>query len=801
MSSAPGLAPVSPPALGHNPFPGLRPFYSSEAHLFFGRETQIDGMIDKLRPHRFLAIVGGSGSGKSSLVNCGLRPALHRGLMSEAGTAWRVAQFRPGDKPIRALARSLAAPGVLFPGESETGVSENDLTQMIEETLSLSALGVMDLYRQAYPEGGVNLLLVADQFEELFRYRRLSEHSADQYRLSDESTAFVRMLLEASEQRQCPIYVVLTMRSDFLGDCAQFDGLPEAINQGQYLVPRMTRAERRLAIEGPSAVARGKIGSVLLTKLVNDVGDNPDQLSILQHALNRTWARASHDVEAQNELLPAHYVDIGSMAGALDRHAEKAWAELQTPRQQQICEKVFRALTDKGTDQRGTRRPTRFSELCAIAEASGEEVTAVLAVFRKPSRSFLMPPAGEKLEDDTVIDISHESLMRIWERLRGWADQEASSARMWRRLAETAALYEAQRVDLIHGREMDALLEWWEKQKPNRPWAAQYSGQWDSVISLFDKSRAARHREMAEAEFERRWLHRWRPAVLGTALALVLVLAFGIKWTPVDDARNLVNWALRQLQPLIKVVLDKEPTGDRVEYAAVFLVVCLGLTVLFAGYVVVSWGGRRVYRFIAFEKILTAISSPPPAKPREPDASADEAVSAAAAPEPYAGFLRRLAAFVIDILVFIAIYIVVFVVSRSIEMGSSSFPEMSDDVAILMALILPFVCDWLYQALLTSSRWQATLGMRAMGIVVTDQAGRRLSFGRATARYFAKLLSWVTSFIGFLMQPFTKRKQALHDKIAGCLVVRRRRAPAGHKFSEWPLFRLMRGVRRVPEST
>src|SRR5271168_2299951 len=97
-----------------NPFPGLRPFREEEEYLFFGRERQVDVMVDKLAARRFLAVVGTSGSGKSSLVNCGLRPALHRGYMTSAGASWRMATFRPGNDPIGASAKALAAPGVLF---------------------------------------------------------------------------------------------------------------------------------------------------------------------------------------------------------------------------------------------------------------------------------------------------------------------------------------------------------------------------------------------------------------------------------------------------------------------------------------------------------------------------------------------------------------------------------------------------------------------------------------------------------------------------------------------------------------
>src|SRR6516162_5113172 len=136
------------PALANpsNPFPGLRPFREYEEHLFFGRENQVDMMIDKLARTRFLAVVGTSGSGKSSLVNCGLKPALHRGLLAKAGTSWRIAQFRPGNAPIRAMARALAAPGVLFSGMELPGMALDD---MIDASLRMTGLGLSDVYEQA----------------------------------------------------------------------------------------------------------------------------------------------------------------------------------------------------------------------------------------------------------------------------------------------------------------------------------------------------------------------------------------------------------------------------------------------------------------------------------------------------------------------------------------------------------------------------------------------------------------------------------------------------------------------------
>src|SRR5262249_6133259 len=263
-----------------------------------------------------------------------------------AGSAWRVAVLRPGNRPIRALAEALARPGVL--PVDDAGDSQFTPADFVEATLSMSKLGLIDAFEQTHRNARWNLLVVVDQFEELFRYQSLAQPivSGTGRTTAEDTTAFVNLLLEVCAGGERPVYVALTMRSDFLGECAQFFGLPEAINRGQYLVPRMTRGERRAAIAGPIALCGARIDPVLLTRLVNDVGDNPDQLSILQHALNRTWARWQEEGAGPGPLDLRHYEAVGTMANALDQHAEEAFSQLAGGDQQRVCEKVFKALTD-----------------------------------------------------------------------------------------------------------------------------------------------------------------------------------------------------------------------------------------------------------------------------------------------------------------------------------------------------------------------------------------------------------------------------------------------------------------------
>src|SRR3982074_2677954 len=187
-----------------NPFPGLRPFESSETHLFFGRDGQSEELLRRLKRTRFLAVVGTSGSGKSSLVRAGLLPALQGGLMASAGSDWRIAILRPGGDPIGNLARTLASPAVLG---SHDDKGDDMQSVMAETTLRRSSLGLVELVSRArtkVDEGGhpvfpdyENLLVVVDQFEELFRFKQLIEEGNSQ----EDAAAFVKLLLEGVGQK------------------------------------------------------------------------------------------------------------------------------------------------------------------------------------------------------------------------------------------------------------------------------------------------------------------------------------------------------------------------------------------------------------------------------------------------------------------------------------------------------------------------------------------------------------------------------------------------------------------------
>ena len=419
-----------------NPFPGLRPFEFGDNHLFFGRDEQTTELTTRLRKNRFVAVVGTSGSGKSSLVRAGLLPELLSGTMAGVGSSWETAIMRPGGDPLTNLANSIVEADLYDP-------EEEDISSQVRATLTRSGLGLVEAIRQSELTEGSNFLLVVDQFEEIFRFRR-SDDATD-----EQAAFFVNLLLEASAQADLPLYIIITMRSDFLGECSQFPRLADTVNEGEFLIPRLNRDQRKEAIIGPVKVAGGELTDRLLNRLLNDIGDDPDQLPILQHALMRTWDYCENKKSELCSLDLEHYHATGGMEEALSRHADEVYNDLPSDNHRWIAGKLFKALTERVDESRGVRRPMAFSELCEIIEKESEHIEGVIDEYRKAGRTFLMPGDSIIIKPDTIIDISHESLMRVWAKLKNWVDDESQSARIYRRLADTAKLHSQKKQAFI----------------------------------------------------------------------------------------------------------------------------------------------------------------------------------------------------------------------------------------------------------------------------------------------------------------------------------------------------------------
>lgn len=550
------------------PYPGLRAFERYESRVFFGRQQQTDELLRRLKQHHFLAVIGASGSGKSSLVKAGLLAGLEKGYMGEVGSRWSIAEMRPGGQPFAMLAEGLLNDKSFFTAWSKSdaavsGEEQNRLHFLPSLTAELrrGSRSFHEILDHSPLPDGTRLLLLVDQFEEIFRFREKEVN---------EATAFVSLLLEACQHED--IYVVITMRSDFLGTAAEFQGLPEAINSGLYLTPRLTREQLREAICTPASLFGGSVEEALANHLLNEAGNDPDQLPLLQHVLMRLWENDEDKILTLEE-----YQGMNDLRSALDGHAEQVWSGLDAAGQE-IVEIMFRALTERGRDGQDVRRPLKVQRLLELTGVDLPSLARIVDRFRESGRNFLMPPVEVPLSLDTMLDISHESLIRQWIRLRGWVSAEVKKAQMYQRLLDAAERHSRGEGELWHGTDLALALEWQEETKPNAVWAERYEGhlytdgdertQPDAqkiqglalATNFLQQSEQEAKRQMLEQEkLRKNQLSRARQLVVVSFMGFIIATALAA-WG--FSERNHTKEALKKVEAAAKRAKNAEQSAE-----------------------------------------------------------------------------------------------------------------------------------------------------------------------------------------------------------------------------------------------
>ncbi len=541
-----------------NPFPGLRAFRPDEADRFFGRRQQIDELLRLLATRRLIAVAGASGSGKSSLVLAGLTSRLaQRPEVGDDASHWQVVVMRPGGAPLSQLALALSR--ALGAADADAAEQARRADTLFGQ-LSLGSNGLVELLRRARLGQDRRLLLVVDQFEELFRFNQVSGRATD----SQEAQAFVKLLLQAAADPELPLRTVLTLRTDALGACAEFADLPEAVSRGQYLVPRLKREQRKEAISKPLELRGVQIAPRLVQRLLNDVSDDFDDLPVMQHALARSWVHWAQTSQGSRPIDLEDYRAVGGATEALSRHADEAadsvvWPDAADPALVGgLVAKVFRALTERRPEGAEVRRPLRFDTLCAVCGAQVDSpgaaqvraaVAAVVERFRQPGTAFLLPSSEQALDHNPVIDISHESLIRQWRRLRGWVADEAVARSELLRLVNEAQRHDEAGGELWRGRNLERALEWQAATRPNAAWVGLCTG--GDGAAQFASAQRFIAASQASAQAERRRERRRLWSLRGLTAA-VLVLATGAAFNNavkhrLSRATELASLALLEL--------------------------------------------------------------------------------------------------------------------------------------------------------------------------------------------------------------------------------------------------------------
>ncbi|MGD2077431.1 MAG: protein kinase, partial [Chloroflexota bacterium] len=429
----------------YNPYKGLRAFQETDSDDFFGREALIDQLIRHLNDSRFLALVGPSGSGKSSAIKAGLVPSLRKGAIAAkdnvaSSKKWFVAEMVPGTHPLEELELALW-PIAVDPPPSLVGPMERDTR------------GMLRTIRRILPEEeGAQLLLVIDQFEELFTL------------VEDEERRdfFIDSLLQAIAAPRSPLRVVITLRADFYDRPLQIDTLGTLLRDHTEVILPLSTDELAWAIREPARRMGIGLEVGLIEAIMADVAEQPGALPLLQYTLTELFDRRQ-----KRAMTRIAYQEMGGLRGTIGRRADTIYDELD-PAGQEATRQLFLRLVTLGEGVEDTRRRVLRSELEEIesvehSAAGGGQPILISTVIDRFGEARLLTFDRDPKSRRSTVEVAHEALLREWKRLSNWLDDSRADIRSQRQLDQAARAWLAAEKDssyLLRGSRLSLFADW-----------------------------------------------------------------------------------------------------------------------------------------------------------------------------------------------------------------------------------------------------------------------------------------------------------------------------------------------------
>jgi WD40 repeat protein/DNA-binding SARP family transcriptional activator len=487
----PPRRPSRSPTPSRNPYKGLSAFAESDARDFFGREELTRQLLDRLRDDRFVAVVGPSGSGKSSLARAGLLPLVRDGAIP-GSEAWPIVEVSPGTRPLEELEAALLR------------VAVNPLGSLMEQ-LANDERGLCRALKRILPADGSELVLLVDQLEELFV---LVEDEAQRSHL-------LTLLERAIRDPRSRLRLVVTLRADFYDRPLRHREFAALLQDRVLSVSPLSPDELERAITAPAVAVGVSFEQGLLAEIVADVLHQPGALPLLQYALTELFDRRDGDT-----LRRSAYRAIGGVSGAVGVRADQVYTDLPEPGRA-ATKQMFLQLVAVGEQGAATRRPASLAGLDPDASNSIEAFGA--------SRLLLFD--ADPRTGDATVEIAHEALITEWGLLRDWIDAARDDIRTHHRLSARAAEWDESDRDpsfLLRGTQLAQLESW-----------AHYSrlAQTDLEREFLGTSVAEEEdRRIRQRSLERRAVHRLRALV--AVLAIAAVVAVGLTIFAFDQSRR-----------------------------------------------------------------------------------------------------------------------------------------------------------------------------------------------------------------------------------------------------------------------
>jgi hypothetical protein len=505
---------------------GLRAYQKEEAKFFYGREKEVEGLLQILQKDKLVTLIGSPGTGKSSLINAGLIPRLEQGFLAQAGKQWAVCKFRPGISPIENLAYSLTSEGSLtLDGKANT----EDLSDYLQTLKDLGSLGLVEIFNKSQVKNKKNLLIVIDQLEDLFTLSKFFDF--DQ---SEQDDLLFNIVARTIKIKETTIYFALVIQSDYVSYLSQYTKLQEIISKSQYAIPSISKAGITEIVENNFLGQGLSFSNRVYKSIVDAVTTDATLLPNMQFLFQRIIDNKNEHSDSNN--LQVNTQDIDSLGGinhCIKQAFEESYQNLPSI-QKKHFEKINKALCNFEN-----LNDTKYEQLNKISLITGltlKEISDVIFLFKETvGDSFEIVPRAitgvmkndaYSLDPDDLLSNKY-FLQRNWGQEKQWIDQEEESYKSFKNFSELTENFNSGKASLLFTPELEMAKEWIENDYHNHNWAKKYQFNYQNTVNYINES-IHFHKQSREREENRLKRKKKTTRIVGSVMSVLIIIAFAL---------------------------------------------------------------------------------------------------------------------------------------------------------------------------------------------------------------------------------------------------------------------------------
>ncbi len=541
------------------PFPGLRPYRSSESNIFFGREREVEDSLSILQQYKLVTITGDNGSGKTSLIDAGLITKIQKGFSGQQGKEWSICKFRPGISPIENLSNSLTEKGGLYLGGKAKTTDYENYKKILESKLEL---GLVEIYKNSEIFEKKNLLIIIDQIEDLFKFKKFFDFDAT----LDDNLLF-NIIYRTSRYKETPIYFVIAIDNEFISRLNSYDRFTELLNYTQYSIPNITQNTIQEIINNTFHKRNVQLSSEVIENLGESLKENPSYLPRVQFLFKRIYTHYAQEIKDK-----INYLDIGKINEVggfknIFNHEVKVFNESLNDYEKKLFEQIVRSMAC-GDEVSGKFFYQKIGYINTYLESNMVDVTEFIKKYKnafgdsldifKSKMRGLNPNDQKILNPDDIITLKY-NLFNNWKEFNNWVEEEKKFFSTYEENYEKAIKYPQE--SLLTSTSLQLASSWLNDSQINENWAKKYDLDFNKTVEYIKESQRVHGNELKKQEEIKKDIEftkkRFRKYRIGGAVAIIFAL-FIIGWERHLEVREQEAFGLEMDRKRFLAIKEKE---------------------------------------------------------------------------------------------------------------------------------------------------------------------------------------------------------------------------------------------------